>query len=104
MAIAPANARTGKFLWRVPVRGDFQVFSGMVLDGETLYGQWAARNHHAYDATFGGVDNELDSTTVHKGAFVEGWVVFDVGNSPLVQIQYAPNYGGDVLSYWTVKV
>ena len=42
VVIAAANARTGKFLWRVPVRGDFQVFSGMVLDGGILYGQWAS--------------------------------------------------------------
>jgi outer membrane protein assembly factor BamB len=41
VAVAAANARTGKFLWRVPVDGDFQVFSGMVLDRGTLYGQWA---------------------------------------------------------------
>jgi len=48
VAIAAANARTGKFLWRVPVDGDFQVFSGMVLDGEILYGQWAAcESNHA---------------------------------------------------------
>jgi outer membrane protein assembly factor BamB len=48
VAIAAANAHTGKFLWRVPVNGDFQVFSGMVLDGESLYGQWAScDNNHA---------------------------------------------------------
>jgi outer membrane protein assembly factor BamB len=48
VAVAAANARTGKFLWRVPVNGDFQVFSGMVLDGESLYGQWAScDNNHA---------------------------------------------------------
>src|SRR5215471_548621 len=42
VAVAAANAHTGKFLWRVPVSGDFQVFSGMVLDGDSLYGQWAS--------------------------------------------------------------
>jgi hypothetical protein len=81
----------------------YRVVSGS-LDVSTL--DWAAlaRNHHAYDSTFGGVTNELDSTTVRAGAFADGWVVFDVGTSPIVEIQYAPNYGGDILCYWRVHI
>jgi hypothetical protein len=63
-----------------------------------------ARSHRTYDATITGADNELDSTTVRRGSFTDGWLVFDVGNSPIVQIQYAPNYGGDVVCYWQAHI
>ena len=41
VVVAAANTRTGKFIWRLRVKPSFEVFSGMVVDGGTLYGQWA---------------------------------------------------------------
>lgn len=41
VVVAAANTRTGKFIWRIRVGPNFEIFSGMVVDGGMLYGQWA---------------------------------------------------------------
>jgi outer membrane protein assembly factor BamB len=70
VAVAAANAHTGKFLWRVLVSGDFQVFSGMVLDGVSLYGQWASCDtNHAGVAAIDGATGHVRwrTDTLYQG-------------------------------------